>query len=213
MSAKASLRAAAKHLGEDPANVHLLAVCLSDCELVHCLRIENRALASIPSQPQSSLLDSKLPSTARSPPTPPWSSSTHQRIRSLMPRQREPTMALVCTSELDLHQLTDHLLRRHCPARPLSGAFHRCAEEPLRQSPAMDQDDQRHRRRPGEVLKGKHDPIAPSSSIANRMCRAMSALAFTSSRTATSCTASGRRTPCEHTSLATSTTGTATRRL
>jgi hypothetical protein len=45
--------------------------------------------------------------------------------------------------------------------------------------------------------------------IASRVTRSM---ASTSKQTAMSCTASGRRTPCVHTSLATSTTGTAMRR-
>jgi hypothetical protein len=42
--------------------------------------------------------------------------------------------------------------------------------------------------------------------------RASRSMASMSRPTATSCTASGRPTPCEHTSLATSTTGTAMRR-
>ncbi|KAJ4990586.1 1,4-alpha-glucan-branching enzyme [Stagonosporopsis vannaccii] len=65
-------------------------------------------------------------------------------------------------------QLTDQLPRRHRPARSLSGALLGRAEEPLRQSAAVDQDDQRHGGRTREGYERFGFQVQPNGDVVYR---------------------------------------------
>lgn len=136
----------------------------SDCELVHCLRLKTVHLPPF--------LRNHRYSIANSPP-PHVVPSTTMELVNASANSVNDAPAKGANDGTGRHsvawhgQLTDQLACRHRPAGSLSGAVLRRTEEPLCQSPAVDQDDRRDRGRSREVLKGKQVPAVSGSTIAD----------------------------------------------